>query len=141
MLAAYFPITITLNYNSNKGMTSFFIAVKYAAIGIYTFFIQERNAKIQFFIAILTLFLSWWLHISNIEWILVLLCMMLVIGLEMMNTAIEKICNHITPNFHPNIKIIKDIAAGAVLWAACCSVIIGCIIFIPKITHYIFNWE
>ncbi|WP_298300764.1 diacylglycerol kinase family protein [Hydrotalea sp.] len=120
-------------------MRSFLKSVKQAMKGILMFFRHERNAKIQGCIAIITIALSVWLHISGIEWVLVLLCIALVIGLEMLNTAIEKIGNQLTTDLHPDIKIIKDVSAGAVLWSSICSAIIGGIIFIPKIIHHIFN--
>ena len=67
------------------------------------------------------------------EWLVVVLCITVVLTLEMINTAIEKLCDVVQPDYHPQIKIIKDIAAGAVLIAALGSIIIGAIIFVPKI--------
>lgn len=64
---------------------------------------------------------------------MVLLCNGLVIGLEMVNTAVETLSNRLHPEKHPDIKIVKDVAAGAVLWAAVMSVVIGAIIFLPKV--------
>jgi undecaprenol kinase/diacylglycerol kinase (ATP) len=119
-------------------MSSFIKAVQHAAVGIVYFFKQERNGKIQGFIGILAILMGAWLHITAIEWILVILCIAVVIALEMINTAIEKTANFITSEFHPHIKNIKDIAAAAVLWAAICSTIIGAIIFLPKILSIIF---
>ena len=63
----------------------------------------------------------------------------MVITLEMMNTAIEKLCDMVQPDKHPEVKIIKDIAAGAVLVAAVCSVIIGAFIFLPVVIQYFKN--
>ena len=76
---------------------------------------------------------GFYFSINKMEWLLVVVCFMTVLVLEMMNTALERICDQITNDFHPKIKIIKDISAGAVLVSAIGSCIIGGIIFIPKI--------
>lgn len=101
--------------------------------GIQHFFKTERNGKIQATVACFTLLAGFYLQLSSVEWILILLCIGLVIGLEMMNTALEHLCNHVHSDYHPTIKIIKDVAAGAVLFASMISVITGLIIFVPKI--------
>lgn len=101
--------------------------------GIGYFFKTERNGKIQAAAAVSAILAAFWLHISAVEWILILFCIAAVIALEMVNTAIEHLCNHVHEAYHPSIKIIKDVAAGAVLFASIISVITGLIIFIPKI--------
>lgn len=101
--------------------------------GIQYFFKTEGNGKIQLAVACFTLLAGFYLQLSSVEWIFILFCIGLVIGLEMMNTALEHLCNHVHSDYHYNIKIIKDIAAGAVLFASIISVITGLIIFIPKI--------
>lgn len=63
----------------------------------------------------------------------VLLCIGLVMALEMVNAAIEKLCDRLHPDKHTDIKLVKDMAAGAVLWAAIISAIVGLIIFAPKL--------
>lgn len=73
------------------------------------------------------------LTISNTEWLFIIGCSMLVMALELVNTAIEYLCDTITKDIHPAIKIIKDVSAGAVLLAAAGSVVTGIIIFFPKI--------
>jgi diacylglycerol kinase len=108
-------------------------AFGFAIDGIVVFFRHETNGKIQGVCAIIALALSAYYHISANEWLWILACICLVIALEMINSAIEKICNIISPDFHPTIKVIKDICAGAVLWASIFSVVIGCVIFVPKI--------
>ncbi len=101
--------------------------------GIVYFFKTERNGKIQAAVAVCILLAATYLRISSSEWIIVLLCIAGVIGLEMINTALEHLCNHVHKDYHPSIKIIKDIAAAAVLFVAVISVIAGLIIFVPKI--------
>jgi diacylglycerol kinase (ATP) len=72
-------------------------------------------------------------HITTTEWCIVLLCFGLVLSAEAFNTAIERLVNLVSPDFHPIAGDVKDVAAGAVLICAIASAIIGCIIFIPYI--------
>ena len=77
------------------------------------------------------------LHISAMEWLFVAGCSMLVLSMELINTAIENVCNLISTEYHPLIKIIKDVSAAAVLVSAIGSIVTGSIIFLPKIIHQI----
>jgi undecaprenol kinase len=71
--------------------------------------------------------------IDRVEWMFVLFAIGGMFSLELINTAIERTVDYISPQFHLLAKQAKDVAAGAVLIYACLSVIIGCIIFLPKI--------
>lgn len=73
------------------------------------------------------------LHISAVEWSLILLCIALVLSAEIVNTAIEHIVNWISPEYHESAGRIKDMAAAAVMVCAAIAAVIGLIIFIPKI--------
>lgn len=76
-------------------------------------------------------------HISATEWLFVTGCCMLVLTMELLNTAIENLCDLVSGEYHPLIKIIKDVSAAAVLVTAAGSVVTGSIIFLPKIIHEI----
>ena len=117
-------------------MINFLKAFIYAFNGLVIFFRHERNGKIQLFVAIVTVLLGWWLKLSVTEWITILGCIGAVLSLEMINSAIEKLCNLVHPTYHPAVKTIKDMCAGAVLWVSIASTIIGCIILLPKILQY-----
>lgn len=101
--------------------------------GLSLFFRKERNGKIQAAVTAIILITGFIFHLSFMEWILILICICLVLALEMVNSAVEHLCNLVHPEYHPSIKIIKDIAAGAVLFASIISVAIGLIIFLPKL--------
>lgn len=105
----------------------------YAFEGIKCFFKYEHNARIHSFVAIVVLIVSIILKISKLEFIAVLLSIGMVITAEMFNTALEKTMDHLSPEIHPAVKAIKDIAAAAVLIVAIIAVLIGLIIFIPRI--------
>ncbi|MGG9971252.1 diacylglycerol kinase family protein [Ferruginibacter sp. SUN002] len=110
-----------------------FLSFGYALNGIWQCCKKELNFRIHLFMMSIAILLSICFSISKIEWVLIVMCCMSVVVTEMINTALENIGDHINKAFHPTIKIIKDIAAGAVLVSAIGSSIIGCIIFIPKI--------
>ena len=86
--------------------------------------------------AVLAIGLGIVLHISTVQWFIILLCIALVLSLEMMNTAIEVLADHLHPGQHPKIGWVKDMAAGAVLVAATVSLILGCWIFCPAIMAF-----
>lgn len=96
------------------------------------FFLYERNGKIQLAATTVVIALAVGLKVNATEWQTVLLCVALVLCLEMMNTAIETLCNVVQEETHPKIKIVKDVAAGAVLLSCIISVIVAGFIFLPK---------
>lgn len=110
---------------------------RHAFNGMFQFFLKDRNGEIHLFAALLACAAGIYFDISVSEWLAILLCIGLVIALEMMNAAIESLCDLVHETYHPLIKKVKDICAAAVLWAAIISAVIGCIIFIPKIIQLI----
>jgi diacylglycerol kinase (ATP) len=105
----------------------------YAWEGIVCFFRREHNAQIHLGATVLVLVLSVTLGVNKWEAIAAVFSIAIVWITEMMNTAIEKGMDFISTQKHPKIKMVKDIAAGAVLVASVAAVIVGCIIFIPKL--------
>jgi len=94
---------------------------------------MERNMKLHFIALAMVCTTAGLTHCSTIEWSILILCFAVVIGLETMNTAVEKTCDFTTTYHSQEIRIIKDVAAGAVLFASICSAIIGLIILSPKL--------
>lgn len=105
----------------------------YALSGLKTLFLEEHNSRIHVVITILVIAAGILLDISLTEWLVVSLLVGLVFGLEIMNSAIENLCDYISPQWHESIKKIKDLAAAAVFVASVISVICGVIIFLPKL--------
>lgn len=120
-------------------MINFLKGFLYAFNGLVVFFKNERNGRIQLVTSIVIVMLAWWLHVSASEWIILLACIATVLSFEMINSAIEKLCNLVHPEYHAAVKVIKDIAAGAVLWVSVFSGIIGFIIFLPKIVYFFYH--
>ena len=120
------------NVDSNR-TRSFAAAVTNATHGIRDFFRYERNGRIQAIIAIIVLLAGALFQLSSLEWMFVLICICAVLSAEMMNSAVEHLCNLVQNDYHPLVKKIKDVSAGAVLVASLISIVIGLIIFIPKL--------
>ncbi len=97
------------------------------------FVLNDRNGQIHTGFTCIAIVAGFLLHISAVEWMFIIGCIAMVTALEMLNSCLEKLCDMVQPNFHPTIKIIKDVSAAAVTIAAIASVIIGVIIFLPKI--------
>lgn len=108
-------------------------SVGFAFKGAFLLLKTEASIKIQFVIAIVVTAAGFYYNISSQEWIVQILAIGLVMSIEGMNTAIEEIANFIHPERHNKIGLIKDIAAGAVFIASIFAVIIGFIIYIPKV--------
>ena len=118
-------------------MKTFFNAVLFALQGIKQFISRDRNGRIQVAFGVAAVTLGFTVSLRSFQWMLVLFCIGLVISLEMINSAIERYCDLVTTDFHPGIKVIKDVAAGAVLVASITSLIIGLIIFIPALVQFL----
>lgn len=106
---------------------------KYAFTGISRVTAKDVNFRIHLAAAAAAVLLGFWLGISREEWLAVLLCIGLVTAAEAFNSALERTVNFISPGHHVQAGEIKDIAAGAVLLAACAAAAAGGLIFIPKI--------
>jgi diacylglycerol kinase len=108
----------------------------YAFNGIKILIRDEHNARIHLLATIFVIVLGFYLNISTPEWIAVLFAIGFVFAMEMTNSAIENLCDFASPEKHETIKKVKDLAAGAVLLSAVSALIIGLIIFIPKIFNF-----
>ena len=105
----------------------------YAIKGAWMLVKNEASIQVQVVIAILITCAGFYYDISTTEWILQTLTIALVLGIEGLNTAIEELSDFVHPEKHPKIGYIKDVAAGAVFFAAIAAVIVACIIYLPKI--------
>jgi diacylglycerol kinase (ATP) len=116
----------------NSGLQKLISSFGYACRGIYVFIQSEQNAKIHLLAAICAITAGFVLKISASEWCFIIFAIALVFVAEAINTAVEKLANQMSTEYNENIKMIKDVAAGAVLVCAIAALIIGLIIFLPK---------
>lgn len=92
----------------------------------------EHSVMAQFSLGILLTIAGFYFQISREEWIFQIFAIGLVLSIEGLNTAVEKIADFIHPEYHERIGFIKDIAAGAVFFAAMTAIAVGLIIYVPK---------
>lgn len=108
---------------------SFFRGFKYAFCGIIHCIKNERNMRIHTVAALYVLVFARFFDLSREDFLLLLLTIGGVISAEMINTAIEELCDKVSKEYHPLIKAAKDTSAGAVLILAIFAFIIGIILF------------
>lgn len=106
-------------------------SVSYALKGAIKLITTEHSVMVQFGIGILMTVAGFYFDISKTEWLFQTFAIGFVMSIEGLNTAVEKIADFIHPNYHERIGFIKDIAAGAVFFAAITAIIIGLIIYLP----------
>ena len=111
-------------------------SIGFAVKGAYKLITTEHSVMVQFSLMILMIFAGFYFKISREEWMLQILAFGLVLAIEGLNTAVEKIADFIHPEFHNRIGFIKDIAAGAVLFAAFSAMAVGALIYVPKIFNF-----
>lgn len=106
---------------------------KYAIEGFISSFKTERNMKIHVLAMIITIALAIYFKLNAIEWCIIAIAIVLVIGAELFNTAIETIVDMVSPEKNLKAKLAKDISAAAVLTFAIGAIIVGIVIFFPKL--------
>jgi diacylglycerol kinase len=118
-------------------MKKWFNSAGHAIRGIALLFRTERNARIELVFALFALLLGAWLKIPLSEFCIIMVCIGAVLAAEAINSAVERMADFQSRENHPDIKSIKDIAAGAVLIMAVVSVVAGVLIFVPRILEVI----
>ena len=114
-------------------LTGRFKSVGFAFKGAIKLISTEHSIMVQTSASVLLVIAGFYFDISHEEWLIQTLAIGLVLGIEGINTAVEKVADFIHPEFHERIGFIKDISAGAVFFAAMAAIAIFSIIYIPKI--------
>ncbi len=107
-------------------------SIGYAVKGCYKLITTEHSIMVQFTLSIILIIAGFYFNISREEWMIQILAFGLVLAVESLNTAIEKVADFIHPEFSNRIGLIKDIAAGGVFFAAIASISVGLLIYVPK---------
>jgi diacylglycerol kinase len=105
----------------------------FAISGLKSALTREPNFRIHVISALLALSAAYFFNFNLLEWLILAITIFLVITFELLNTVLESLVNLISPELSPEAKIAKDVAAAAVLVSAVFSVIVGTILFLPKI--------
>jgi diacylglycerol kinase len=108
-------------------------SIRYAWEGVNAFFDSQHNAIIHLYFTIFVMIAAIFFRASDTELIALVIVAGFVWAAEIFNTAIEKMMDMVSPEKHPKVKFIKDVAAAAVLISAITAIIVGLVIFIPKI--------
>lgn len=117
----------------NTFLTGRLKSVTFALKGAIKLITTEHSIMVQFSLGFLVTIAGFYFDISKTEWLFQTLAIGLVVSVEGLNTAVEKIADFIHPNYDERIGFIKDIAAGAVFFAAITAIIIGLIIYVPRL--------
>lgn len=124
--------------DKKRSLKRFFKSFTYAFAGLKYAFLYEQNLMVHIIVSIFVFFLGFYFQISIFEWIILLLLMGLVIGTELINTAIEATVDLVSKEIHPLAKIAKDTAAASVMVFALIALIIGILLFLPKVMEEIY---
>lgn len=106
--------------------------VRYALRGALLLIRTEASIKAQIVVALLVTAAGFYFEITRLEWMIQIFAIGIVLGIEGLNTAVEKLADYVQPEFDKKIGFIKDISAGAVMLVSIAAVIVGLLIYLPK---------
>lgn len=118
-----------MNFNPGKLLKSF----GYAFNGLKVVLSSQQNFWIHLIVVCIVVIVGVSSGLTTNEWCIITISIFMVLALEVVNTAIEILVDFISPGFHEQAGIVKDIAAAAVLLSAIGAVIVGLIIFLPRL--------
>ena len=116
-----------------KGIKKFLLSFTYPIKGLRYAYRNEQNLSVDVGVALLVTIAGFIFKLNLVEWAILALTIGLVISCELINTAIEAVVDLVTEDYHPLAKVAKDTAAAAVFVFAIIAVIVGLIIFLPKV--------
>lgn len=109
------------------------ISFKNAFAGLKWAFSTQPNFKVHFFLAFLVIGIGIVVELTSIEWVIIVFCIFWALAAEMINTAIESVCDLVTNEWKKEIKIAKDVSAGMMLLVAIGTVVVAGLIVLPKL--------
>lgn len=109
------------------------LSFKYAFRGVEFLIAGEHNARIHCFAAVFVVVCGFLFGLSAVEWIAVVFAIGFVLAVEAVNSSIEALCDYVSPKHQDGIGRAKDLAAGAVLFAAITAAVVGGVVFFPKV--------
>ena len=119
--------------NTQSPLAHFLKAFIYAWAGVRVLYRTQRSFRIHAFISLLVVVIALLLRLPVISWCWLILAIGAVWSAEALNTSVEFLANVVSPQFHPEIKNVKDVAAAAVFLAVVCSVIIVLLLLVPPL--------
>jgi undecaprenol kinase len=123
--------------NKKKGFRRFLNSFKYSSEGLKYAYANEQSMTIHMMTSIAIIIMGFIFQISHIEWIIAFVIIGVVMGTELLNTAIEAVVDLVSPEFHPLAKIAKDTASAAVFVYSMIALVAGLMVFVPYIIDMI----
>lgn len=120
-------------------MRKLLLSFGHAWQGILAALRSERNMKIHAAAALCVVAAGFLFHLERWEWVVVTICIVLVVSMELVNTGIEAMMDHLHPRQHDQVRRIKDISAGAVLVTAAGAFAAGLLVFLPRLIDLILH--
>lgn len=111
---------------------------RYAFRGILDALNSEPNLKVHFTLGILVNILAIYFKFSTLEQAILIITIFMVVIMELVNTVIEKTMDIVSPEKSEKVRVVKDISAAIVLLSAICSILVGILLFVPKLFGYLF---
>jgi diacylglycerol kinase (ATP) len=107
-----------------------------AFAGLFYGLRTQRNLQIHAAAAVLVVLAAIVLRLTRVEWCLIVLCIGLMAAAELLNTAVEVTLDRLWPQYDDGVRVAKDVAAAAVLMAAITSIVVGLIVFVPRLIEF-----
>ena len=117
----------------NISANSIFDVIKYSINGIVSYAKEGKSIIIYVVCSIIEIIMGFLYHVNGLEWILIICILGFILSIELVNTAIEKVCDAVTTEYNPLIKIAKDCGSAATFVIFIVAIILNVIIFAPKI--------
>jgi diacylglycerol kinase len=114
-------------------LKSRFKSFKYAMDGLRSLLKNEHNARIHVIAAIAATITGIIMKLNHYEWALLTIVTGIVFLTELLNSSIESLADHVNPEWNEMIRRAKDYSAASVLISAIVAIVVGCLIFIPKL--------
>jgi diacylglycerol kinase (ATP) len=114
---------------------------RFAFLGLKWLVLSENNARFHLLATILVLIAGFYFKLSAIEWTIILTQIGLVWATEAINTAIEKLCDYVSPQRHEVIGKVKDMASTGVLIVSIVAGLVGLVVFLPKVFEFLASFE
>ena len=122
-----------MNFKENGFIKGRIKSFRYTFRGAFLLLKTEHSIMVQATICAVFVLIGFWIGLSRVEWIMQLFAIGLILTAESLNTAIEKLCDFIHPDYHEKIGFIKDISSGAMTFAVVASLLISLLIYYPYI--------
>jgi undecaprenol kinase len=103
----------------------------YATKGLYKIFKEEQNLKLQTIAGVIALIFGFILRIKISDWIAVIIIITIVLTMEILNSAVERVADVLKPRIDKYVKEIKDIMAAGVMLASIMAIVVGLLVFLP----------